>query len=258
MKTISTLLLLFLNAGIASSQSLAIRPAVNFGYATNTIHTAPSNDATFSSPQRVFSSCKPGISISAEYNFKKQHAVELSVSSIPTDYLAKFNNGHNAVSVTGLYLTAVSLHYNYILSTSIDFKKLHIRPFVGIGFGTIVNRGNSAYKQKFNEEQYVAGKQSTDTGNTGSVWLHKANELGLTVSGRIGMKLYNKQQKERLAISLNYSSGFIDMAYVEGYYYSGTPKQRNEYTLASKGSTVFLSVSTPLTIYRKAQDIRKD
>ncbi|HEY1032265.1 MAG TPA: hypothetical protein VGD89_10875 [Flavipsychrobacter sp.] len=258
MKTFSTLLLLCLQSYIASAQSLAIRPAVNFGYATNTIHAAPANDAGFSSPQRIFSSCKPGVGISVEYSFKKQHAVELSISRIPADYLAHFNNGRNAVQVTGLYLTAVGLYYNYTLNTPINLKGWQLRPFIGIGVGTIINRSSDAYKRKFNEESYTAGKQSTDTSNTGSVWLYKVNELGLTVSWCIGMKLYNKQQKERLALSLNYSAGFIDMAYLEGYYYTGTPKQRNEYTLASKGSTVFLSLSTPLTIYRKLQDIRED
>lgn len=257
MKTFAILLFICLQSHVVFSQSITIRPAFNYGYAFNAVEKKPTNDISFKSPVNPFFMANFGAGVAVEYNINRLNALELGVmhTTLQFGHTHKIYKGMFAVikqsDGSAHNIWASYLAYNKTIESTIRLLGAAIHPTVALGIGTAFNKSNNYYSAATYDDStfYNYRDPGDSTYVNENTRERKMGNIGLYALGRIGLKFFSpKNSKERFTLSLGYYKGFINLSSLEGYYTTNT---RKHYKLSSKGTNVYLSLTMPITVYRK-------
>jgi hypothetical protein len=198
-----------------------------------------------------------GAGVAVEYNINRLNTLELGIMHTTLQF------GHSHKIYKGMFavikqsdgsahnIWASYIAYNKTLNSNIRLFSATIHPTIALGIGTSFNKSDNYYSAATYDDStfYNYRDPGDSTYITENTRERKMGNLGLQVLGRIGLKFCSpKNSKERFTLSLGYYKGFINLSSLEGYYTTNT---RKHYKLVSKGTNVYLSLTMPITVYRK-------
>ncbi len=251
MQRILFLVTIIFASHLLPAQNIGIRLGCNYGYAYNTLKLAPS-DPSFISPRKPMSYFIPSFDI----YYKRNSAITLSTSITGTGVFYSYSYTHypkNEKIITniseGFGIPQVSTKISYepklpmFLGYS-GFFNVYLKPRFSIGPALNINTDILKYDSSNNN---VIG--SIDTSIVGQKW-YRLNSFGVALNNAIGLTFYRSSNKKELFnISLNCSKGFTPLAEVIGHY-STALGNKYSYAFIMRGTYWFLSLSTPITLYR--------